>query len=155
MKMDLHARPPNLVALDVFLGEWRVEASIPLIGPAPIEGRMLFEWTLDGQFLMQRSTVSHPDAPDSMAIIGPDGAADNYLQHYFDSRGIARVYAMNLSNGVWTLIRETADFSELKFSQRFIGTFSEDTHTITAAWETSQDGVKWDHDFDLAYRRVT
>ena len=142
------------MALDVLLGEWNVEASIPSIGPTPIEGRTLFEWDLDGHFLRQRSTVSHPDAPDSVAIIGPDPQGHSYVQHYFDARGIARVYVMNLGNGVWTLTREAADFSELRFSQRFTGTFSEDGRTIAGGWEMSPDGVNWDHDFDLTYWRV-
>jgi hypothetical protein len=36
------------------------------------------------------------------------------------------VYAMDLSDGVWTLLREPPypDFSLLDFSQRFTGTFS-------------------------------
>jgi hypothetical protein len=115
---------------------------------------MRVEWALGGQFLVQRSEVSYPDAPDSMAIIGLDPAGDGYLQHYFDSRGVARVYAMNLSDGVWTLIRDAPDFSDLNFAQRFNGTFSEDGRAIAGAWEMSQDGVNWNHDFDLAYARV-
>jgi hypothetical protein len=154
MEMNSQRRSPALVALDVLLGEWGVEASIPSIGPTPLEGRMLFEWDLDGQFLMQRSTISDPGAPDSVAVIGPDPATEGYLQHYFDSRGVVRLYAMNLKNGVWSLIRNTPDFSELKFWQRFTARFSEDGDTITGAWEMSQDGAHWDHDLDLIYRRV-
>jgi hypothetical protein len=148
-------RAPNLVALDVLLGEWKVEASIPLIGPTPIGGRMLVAWDLDGQFLRQDSKVFDPAAPDSVSLIGPDPARGGYLQHYFDSRGIARLYAMELRDGVWSLLRTAPDFSELKFCQRFTATFSDDGHTITGAWEMSRDGVQWDQDFDLIYRRVT
>src|ERR1700733_12674952 len=139
MRMNPKARPPNLVALDVLLGEWTLEASIP-IESTETEARTIFEWDLDGQFLTQRSMVSHPDAPDSLAIIGPDPDRGGYLQHYFDSRGIVRVYAMKLADGVWTLIRDAPDFSELRFSQRFRGTFSDDGNTIRGAWEMSQDG---------------
>jgi hypothetical protein len=42
------------------------------------------------QFLIQRWEVDHPDAPDGLAVIG--AADDGYVQHYFDSRGVARVY---------------------------------------------------------------
>jgi hypothetical protein len=41
------------------------------------------------------------------------------------------------------------------FSQRFTGNLSEDRNTMAARWETSTDGVTWDLDFDLTYRRVT
>ena len=81
-----------------------------------------------------------------MAIIGPDPDGHSYVQHYFDSRGVARLYVMNLRDGVWTLTRESADFSELRFSQRFTGVFSADGHTVTGSWEMSQNGVNWDHD---------
>ena len=74
--------------------------------------------------------------------------------HYFDSRGIARVYAMSLEDGVWTLWREAPDFSSLDFAQRFTGTFSDDGTTIVGRWETAHDGATWEHDFDLTYVRV-
>jgi hypothetical protein len=36
--------------------------------------------------------------------------------------------------------------------QRFTGTFA-DADTITAAWERSDDGRRWDTDFTLTYTR--
>ena len=89
--MNSRPRSPALVALEVLLGEWKVEASIPSIGPTPLEGRMLFAWELGGQFLMQRSTVSDPAAPDSIPIIAPDPASQSYPQLYFDSGGVVRL----------------------------------------------------------------
>ena len=41
--------------------------------------------------------------PDSIAIIGSDGEGA-FTQHYFDPRGIVRVYAMTFSDGVWNLL---------------------------------------------------
>jgi hypothetical protein len=40
------------------------------------------------------------------------------------------------------------------FSQRLQAEFSEDLSSITGAWQASDDGVNWRHDFDLTYRRV-
>jgi hypothetical protein len=77
-----------------------------------------------------------------------------YTQHYFDSRGVVRLYAMSLVDGVWTLTRESPDFSPLDFRQRFTGTISEDENTITGAWEKCLDGGEWEHDFALTYRRA-
>ncbi|MGI8795561.1 MAG: hypothetical protein ACR2IR_03060, partial [Acidimicrobiia bacterium] len=57
------------------------------------------------QFLVERWEVPHPDAPDGIAIIGVDQSGENYLQHYFDSRGVARVYEMSFRDGVWELWR--------------------------------------------------
>jgi hypothetical protein len=148
-------RSEALVRLDVFVGEWAVEASFP--GRQPDEAppaRVRFEWALDGQFLLQRTEVSLPEVPDSLSIVGVDPETGGYTQHYFDSRGVARLYAMSLDGGVWTLTRESPDFSPLHFRQRFVGTFGADGNTITGAWEQGADDAGWEHDFHLAYRKV-
>jgi hypothetical protein len=72
-----------------------------------------------------------------------------------DSRGVARVDEMGLEDGVWTLSRTKPDFSPLKFWQRFAGRFSADGRTIEGTWEISHDeGVTWERDFDLTFRKV-
>ena len=115
----------------------------------------MFEWALDGRFLVQRTEISIPEAPNSISIIGADPRGDAYAQHYFDSRGVIRVYAMTFEDGVWTLLRDSPDFSDLSFWQRYTGTFSEDGATIDGHWEMSHDeGATWEKDFDLVYRRV-
>jgi hypothetical protein len=78
----------------------------------------------------------------------------SYTQHYYDSRGVVRLYAMSFADGVWTLTRESPDFSPLDFRQRFTGTFSEDGNVISGAWEICFNETDWGHDFDLSYRRV-
>jgi hypothetical protein len=107
-----------------------------------------------GQLLVQRTEVP-AQAPDSIAIIAVNADKDAYTQHYFDSRGVARLYAMALKDGAWTLMRDAPDFSPLAFAQRFTGTFADDNKTIRGVWEKSTDGVNWEKDFDLTYRRIT
>jgi hypothetical protein len=148
------ARDPALERLDAFLGEWTMEATFPAAPPSRIIGRTAFEWTLDRQFLLQRSEVPHPDAPNVHAVIAVDFKSQAYCQHYFDSRGVARVYAMDFTGGVWTLLRDSPDFTPLDFSQRFTGTFSDDGQTIHGEWETSREGSRWEHDFDLTYTKL-
>ena len=148
-------RNPSLVRLDVFLGEWRVEALIPLLQFTPIDGRCEFEWALDGQFLLQRTEVSHPDAPDSLAIISLGTDEDSFIQHYYDARGVVRVYGMSFRENVLTLLRDSPDFSPLLFSQRFTAVFSEDGSTIEGKWEISHDGSSWEDDFHLRYVKVS
>jgi hypothetical protein len=116
--------------------------------------RIGFEWTLDGAFLLQRASVPVPGAPDPLAVIGPDADGEGYTQHYFDSRGIARVYAMTFDGREWTLERHAPDFSPLPFHQRWIATLGADADAIDGRWETSPDGGDWEPDFELAYRRV-
>jgi hypothetical protein len=154
-------RPDALARLGVFVGEWSMEARFPGQPPAPsgpadsdLLARSRFEWALGGQFLLQRTEVPVPGVPDSLAIVGADLRTGGYTQHYYDSRGVVRLYAMSFADGVWTLTRESPDFSPLDFRQRFTGTFSEDGNTITGAWEKCPDGGEWEHDFCLTYRRT-
>ena len=139
--------------LEPFVGEWDLEVSLP--SPDEVRARAVFEWALDGRFLVQRVEISIPEAPNSIALIGADPGGDAFTQHYYDSRGVIRLYAMTFEDGVWTLQRESPDFSELNFFQRYTGTFSLDGDTIDGRWASSHDeGATWEHDFDLVYRRV-
>jgi hypothetical protein len=148
--MNQRARAAALKRLEAFIGEWRVDASFP--GSPP--GRSIFEWALHRQYLVQRSESPRP-APDALAVVSVDPKTGAYTQHYFDSRGVTRVYAMTLSRGTWTLTRESADFSPLDFNQRFVGKFSRDRKTIKGAWETRRKrGSTWVKDFDLVFTRV-
>ena len=129
-------RPLALVQLDALAGEWEQETSL-----APgVLGRVTFEWTLDGHFLLQRS--SFPQAPESIALIAVDQDGDGYTQHYYDSRGVVRLYAMTFSGGDWILLRTRPDFSPLDFSQRYVGRLSADGRTIDGQWETSPEAAR-------------
>jgi hypothetical protein len=147
-------RDERLDRLDAFLGEWRLEVpAFPLPAELGDAARATFEWTLDGAFLLQQSFVPVPEVPNGLCVIGPDGD-DGYTQHYFDSRGVARVYAMTFDGRAWTLERHAPDFSPLTFHQRWLGAFSGDGDTIHGRWETSPDGSAWELDFELTYRRL-
>jgi dihydrofolate reductase len=145
----------SLEALEPFVGEWSLVAAFKNAPPADAGARVTFEWLPGRKFLIERWEVPVPEAPDGIAIVGADPEREgNYLQHYFDSRGVARVYKMSFVDGVWTLWRDESDFSPLDFSQRFTGTFRHDGKTIAGAWEISNDGKTWEHDFDLTYTKV-
>jgi hypothetical protein len=147
-------RSEALARLDVLVGDWDVHATFPSADTEPPPVRSRFEWALDRQFLLQWTEVPVPEAPSSLAVVGVDPGTGGYTQHYFDSRGVARLYAMSLDAGVWTLTRESPDFTPLDFAQRFTGTFADDGNTITGAWELSRGGAGWEHDFAMTYRRV-
>jgi hypothetical protein len=147
--VDERAVADALRRLEGLVGEWTLEASFGAGGPP---GSAVFEWMLDGRFLVERAHVEQ--APDSVAIVGVDDDS-GYVQHYFDSRGVARVYAMTFADRLWTLRRDKPDFAPLGFAQRFTGELSADGRTITGRWESSQDGDEWEHDFDLIYRRAS
>jgi len=142
----------TLEALQPLVGTWDVSVTFP--GGEPLSGAVTeFEFMDGGLFLIQRWTVPVPEAPDGIALIGHDEGSGKLLQHYFDTRGVARVYEMSLQDGVWTLERTTPDFSPLGFWQRFSGTFSEDGRTVEGAWEICHDEATWEHDFGMTYTR--
>ena len=132
-----------------FIGEWTMRVTCP--GAPPVEGgRVVFEWMAGEQFLIQRWEVPVPEAPDGLAVIGFNDSRGTFLQHYFDSRGIARVYGLALEAGVLRLWRDAPE----DYSQRYEGRLSDDGAAIVGAWEMSEDGATWRHDFDLTYRRA-
>jgi hypothetical protein len=142
--------------LEPLVGAWTIEVQFPGREPVSAEGaRLTFEWILDRHFLLQRSTVPDTAVPDGLCVIALDEERDSFTQHYFDARGVVRVYGMNLEGGVLTLWRNTPDFSALDFAQRFRGEFSADGTTITGAWEIAHDGKTFEHDFAMSYRRIT
>ena len=147
-------RAERLARLEPFVGEWRIDApAFPIAPELADRARVRFEWIVGGAFLLETSTVPIPEAPDGHIVIGLDDG-DGYLQHYFDSRGVARLYAMQFDGREWTLERNAPDFSPLPFHQRWSGRFGDDGRTIAGRWETSPDGRDWQLDFELLYERV-
>jgi len=149
-----HTAGPALNGLEAFIGEWSMEARFPGSPPSGPQGRTVFEWLPGRRFLIQRWEAPHPAAPDGLAIIGSDPDRKAYVQHYYDSRGVARIYAMTFDDGVWRLLRDTSDFSPLDFSQRFTAEFNLSGDEIHGSWETASDGTNWQHDFELVYARL-
>ena len=137
--------------LDRLVGEWEMEVEFP--GMPPMGGaRTIFKRM--GPMLVGRSEVPVPEAPDGLVVMKWDEGRGTLLQHYFDDRGVARLYEMTLGNGIWTLERTQEDFSEFNFSQRFRGEFSADGNEIRATWEIAHDFETYEKDFDLTYRRA-
>lgn len=136
----------------MLIGSWTMELSNALFLPDPkatIQGSVTFEWIEDGGFLIIRQGIKGSGMPWSEWLVGRDENVQDYIVLYFDDRGVSRVYQMSFAKGVWKIWRNSP-----KFSQRFIGKVSKDEKTIKASWEKSTDGKKWEHDFDIIYRRA-
>jgi hypothetical protein len=140
--------------LEPLVGEWSMEIVAPWAPEGDQGARLTFEWMEGKKFLVQRWTVPVPEAPDGIALIGYDEGRRTLLQHYFDTRGVARVYEMSFAAGVWELERTKPDFSDLDFSQRFRGELEQDGRVIEGRWEINH-GEKWEKDFDLVYRKLS
>jgi hypothetical protein len=137
----------TLEPLNALIGEWRIEATHPAYPDTVVPGLANFEWLQGERFLIQRSRADHPDFPDSIAIVG--ATEDGLSMHYFDSRGVHRVYGLSLSEGVLKMWRDAPGFS-----QRFTGTFGDGGDTIAGLWQLSRDDSTWDDDLEITYRRT-
>jgi nitroimidazol reductase NimA-like FMN-containing flavoprotein (pyridoxamine 5'-phosphate oxidase superfamily) len=137
---------PELHGWQRFVGRWVTQATHPLLPGIVVGGQAAFEW-LDGrQFLNLRWHYDHPEIPDAIAIIG---VTDGQLSmHYFDHRGVYRVYAVSLDEGQWRFWRDAPGFS-----QRFTGVLSDDGDTIAGQGQLSRDGAGWEDDLAITYRR--
>ena len=138
-----------LKRLEALVGKWNTQWVSRLDPPVMVQGRATFSWLPGNFFLFYRSEVDNPDFPTGESIIGCDNALETYTMLYSDSRGVTRLYAMSLSDGVWKLWRD-----DPSFAQRFTGTFSPNGRTITGTWEKSFDGTNWEHDFDITCTRM-
>jgi hypothetical protein len=125
---------PALSRLAAFVGEWRREATVS--GQPTGQGRSVFDWLEGGACIIERSEGNQANFPSSTAIIGCDDDSGAHCMFQYDSRGIARIYQMSLSNGVWKQWRDAPGFF-----QRLTGTFSDDGNTIVGAWEQSSNGI--------------
>ncbi|MBM7808864.1 hypothetical protein JOD57_004701 [Geodermatophilus bullaregiensis] len=137
----------QLQHLRALTGEWTTEGTHPLLPGEAIRGRAVFAWLEGEHFLVWRSHSEHPEVPDALAVIG---VVDERLSmHYYDSRGVHRLYSVSAGPGEWRTWRDDPGFS-----QRSTGTFGDDGDTITVRGRLSRDGTTWEDDLALTYRRV-
>lgn len=154
---------PALTRLNELVGAWTTEATHPAVPGVIVHGTTIIEWLEGKRFLIHRARTDHPDFPDSISIIGfterdrvddaagvePDSVGMSPLRmHYFDSRGVSRVYEASVDKASWRIWREAPGFS-----QRFTGTFADSGRTITGRWQLRRDDIHWADDLAITYRR--
>src|SRR5262245_1476876 len=121
----------SLKTLAQWVGDWTTQLTHPALPGVTVHGSAAVEWLEGERFLIQRSRTDHPDFPDSIAIIGftdadrvdkgsraLQGGETELTMHYFDSRGVFRVYDVTAAQSSITFARLSP-----AFSQRFTGTF--------------------------------
>jgi hypothetical protein len=150
---------PVLARLEALVGDWRVEGSMG--GQDMPAVRSSCGWIEDGWFLRQHTALDpddpRPVPPEFLAssplpvtsVIGLDDTSARFIMLYADARGVHRVYQMTLEDSEWTVWRDAPGFNQ-RFRARFDG-----PAVIRGAWEVSDNGLHWRHDFDLTYTRVT
>jgi hypothetical protein len=155
---------PRLRSLERIVGAWTTEATHPAIPGVVVHGTVIAEWLEGERFLIHRARTDHPDFPDSISIIGftehdrvhgatgavpADDGGEQLRMHYFDSRGVSRVFEVGIDDAAWRFWRDAPGFS-----QRFTGTWSDGGDTIVGLSELNRDGSEWNDDLAITYRRV-
>ena len=80
------------------VGGWTTEATHPGLPGAVIHGSSEIEWLEGERFLIYRTRYDHPDIPDGVSIIGAPTASNT---HYFDTRGVHRIYDVKVTDEGW------------------------------------------------------
>jgi hypothetical protein len=147
------------------VGSWTTEATHPAMPGVVVHGTVVIEWLEGERFLTHRGRTDHPDFPDSLSVIGHMGkdrvgsdddavltGADELQlhMHYFDSRGVFRIYDASVDDASWSWWRNAPGFS-----QRFTGLISADGNTIAGRSQLCRDDVQWADDLQITYRRQT
>ena len=122
------------------IGTWHGEGEVPIEPPM----RVTSDATLErmGVFIVFRSAGE----PEPM--------------HYFDSRGVKRVFMTALDGSTWNIWRAPGEDwngpDGPGFNQRFIGEISDDGTTIEGRWERGMGdaGDQWELDFPIDYVRT-
>jgi hypothetical protein len=152
-------------SLGRLVGTWTTEATHPAMPGVVVHGTATFEWLEGQRFLLQPARTDHPDFPDSLSVIGRMGqdrvgGAEGSVQtnadeppiqmHYFDSRGVFRIYEVSMDDSTWRWWRNAPGFS-----QRFTGLISADGNAINGSSQLRKGGVHWADDLQITYRRRT
>ena len=135
----------SLQRLNALVGEWTTEAIHPAYPSTVVRGLSVFEWLEGKKFLIMRAESDHPDFPDSISVMGD---TDGLHMHYFDSRGVHRVYDADVSEGALEFSRDAPGFA-----QRFTGNFEDGGDRISGMWKLSRDNTTWEDDLQITYRR--
>jgi hypothetical protein len=146
-----HDTNPHLEGLKALVGVWDTEAVHPMLPDTVVPGRTSFEWLEGERFLVLRSRNEHPQFPDSICVMGATDDEDSLTMHYFDSRGVFRLYRTGFKDGAWKMWGPGPS----GHTGRFSGQLSDDGATISGLYELSADGSTWRDDLAITYRRVS
>lgn len=153
--MNQHSRKeaskpnPALELLSVLIGSWSTTGTHGQDPDTILHGHTSFEWLENGAFVLMRSEIDDRRFPSAVAIIGSDDAEGEYYMLTFDERSVSRKYEVSLQNNIWKWWRDAPGFR-----QRYEGIIEDGGNTIFGKGELSKDGLSWEQDLDLTYKRV-
>ena len=130
------------MSLERLLGSWDITMHHSAM-TEPVRGRQHYERVLDGAYVRLDWTYDHPDFPDALALLSEEE------MHYFDVRGVTRVFDVELSESGWSMVRLDPGFSQ-RYTALFRG-----ADAMEANGDRSEDGGRtWQPDFTMTWVRA-
>lgn len=148
--------------LPAIAGRWRTSGHVIGEPPIPVVGTDIYEVFPGGYFLVHHVDVTVGDQPvRAIEIIGePDPVNGGYIARSFDRQGNSEVMNLTIDDaGVFHFtgggnIAPDAQPTDVPTTHvRSTLTVAEDRQSMTALWERSQDGIKWERWMDIAFAR--
>ncbi len=137
------------------IGQWHGAGEISTEPPLKMSVEAKIERL--GEFIVFRSVGEPAELPDSLSIIGGAAQGEPQPMHYFDARGVKRLFMTSLEGSTWKIwLAPGQDWngpSGPGFNQRFIGEISGDGNTIEGRWDRGlgDAGDEWEVDFPINY----
>lgn len=138
-----------LARLRRVVGTWAVTGSHPYLPGRTLRGRVTFQDLEGGAFLHMHSKIDDPQIPEGVAIFGTDDAENTCTMLYFDERGVARRYDVQVDSDGFSWTRHAPDFS-----QRFRVAIAADARTMESEGTMRKGQGAWEPDLRLSYVRV-
>lgn len=146
---DATGRPPELDALDVFIGRWITVGETASGGeapPVPIHASDVYEWLPGKRFVLHPAYGRFSDTDvGGVEIIGFDPATLQFRTWFFDNAGNVTTETLSQRDGIWTWQGAHT---------RCTGRLSADRRTLTARHERLEDGGRWVHSMTVTLKKV-
>jgi hypothetical protein len=155
---------PEIQRLDALVGRWRTHGHLVGGPPAPIAGTDIYEWLPGGFFLVHHvDVVIGEQRVQALELIGEyDPATDTFTARAYDNLGNVTIMRASVDeHGVWRFtgggdvapVARPAD-AEVGGAVRSTLTISPDRSGMTAKWERSDDGARWQPWMKVSFTRM-
>ena len=139
------------------IGEWHGEGEIPIDPPMRVSAEVTIERL--GEFIVIRTVGEPAEMPDTLSIIGGAPEGEPQPMHYFDSRGVKRLFMTaldgvdleDLARARRGLERPRRPGLQPALHRRDLGRRQHDRRPLGA--RPGEAGDQWELDFPIDYVR--
>ena len=138
--------------LKTLVGTWTVDAEHRALPDEIVHGRLQVELMEGERFLVGHIEFAHEAFPNAVWYIGE---TNGLRLHYFDVRGVARLYDVQVDGDAWSYASVAPDVFPMEFEQRFSGTLPDATDSMHGVFQMKEPGKDWEDDLRVTYTRAS